>query len=125
MNESDWAINHIQVINFGKRKEIAVSSPFCVMGDGLGENSSFSDIEVEMLQYNSDGVAKNIRFQQLNGVLSRLGQNKNAMRFHLTWLSCLKILKECEGSKILPVLDKKIIWREINECIEMLLKNSR
>jgi hypothetical protein len=121
--KEEWTVNHINTTNFGERKEIGNYSAFCVMGEKFGQNSQFFGMEVELFQYNYKGEVKIARLSGLNGVLTRMGQHKDKMKFHLTWPSCLKILEACREFEMISALKDKVVWREINEAIEVVIKN--
>jgi hypothetical protein len=123
MSEEKWVVNYIKTNKLGERKEIAERSSFCVMGEGFGENSQFSGIEIGLLQYNYLGEVKRVNLAGLSGVLARMGQSREKMKFHLTWAACLQILEECKKSGIITIIENRIIWREINHAIEMVTKN--
>jgi hypothetical protein len=121
--EEEWTANHLNIINLGERKEIGNYSAFCVMGEKFGQNSQFSGIGVEIIQHNHKGEAKTAHLSGLNGILARMGQHKDKMKFHLTWPSCMKILELYRKSGMVSVLKNKIAWIEMNEAIEVAIKN--
>lgn len=123
MEVPKWRVNFIGVSDFGTRKEIGMEDEFCVMGAGFGQNSMFSGLEIDLLQYDVEGETRSVNFKNLSGTFARMGQHPDKMKFHLDWPSCLKIMKVCEDAGIIPMTDKKLIWIEINNALEMLIKN--
>lgn len=123
MDDPKWRVNYIGVSDFGTRKEIGTEDAFCVMGAGFGQNSVFAGLEIDLLQYDADGETRRVNLKDLSGTFARMGQHTDKMKFHLDWPSCLKVMKACQEAGIVPMTDGKLIWIEINNVFDVLIKS--
>ena len=109
MDESPWPANSVSISSLGNNKT-------------SGENILYPDICTEVVQYDGENEPKRIRLESLSGVFARTGPNK--MNFYLDWPSCISIITSADKAGMKLILGQRVIWMEVNQAIDSVIKNS-